>query len=65
MSQESVRKRLATRVCWWIASTDELDSLEGDPGLVAGPVEAVVFDKLTEEGDDTLKSDKIRTFDTM
>ncbi|GJC94168.1 hypothetical protein ColKHC_02994 [Colletotrichum higginsianum] len=39
-----------------VASTDELDTVEGDPGLVRCSPETVVLDELTQEGDGSLRS---------
>ena len=49
-------ERLPAGVGGRVAGPDKLDALEGDPRLVAGPVEPTVLHNLTQERDDSLCS---------
>ena len=56
-----VSQGLPAGVSGRVAGAHELDPLEGDPSLVAVPVEAVVLDKLPQERDYSLEN-KIKYF---
>ena len=53
-----VSQGLPAGVSGRVAGAHELDPLEGDPSLVAVPVEAVVLDKLPQERDHSLENKK-------
>lgn len=50
VTEQTVGERLSAGVCWGVASAHELDSLQGNPSLVGGAVEASLFDQLAQEG---------------
>ncbi len=51
MAQETVRERLAPRVCWRVASAYELDTLKLHPNAVVRTPEASLLCKLAQVSD--------------
>ena len=53
---QPVWERLPSRVSGWIAGSNKLNSLHGDPGLICGAVKPAVLNNLPQERDHTLCS---------
>jgi hypothetical protein len=60
VSKESLSEGNSTGIGRRVASSDDLDVLEFDPGLVRGPPESTVFDELAKERDDFLGTVVVR-----
>ena len=50
MAQESLAHGCTPSICWRVTSTNELNTVQRDPGLVRGSPESVLLNELSQEG---------------